>query len=551
MVKIKKIKRGWIGGKTQLTLTSPFGINRRVSRGRVHNGIDISVPQGTSIYAPVSGKLTCRKQVNGAGLYLMLDNNGFRFYFMHLSSAVISVNGSKTVKEGDLIGKSGGKAGDSNSGHSTGPHLHFEVRRGNYGKNDAINPLYFISDEIVGKVKGNVYCAENVNIPKITENNNTDDYYVNVSDYNIQSDRDNDISDQVDINATEVDDKTEYEVEEGLAAGIWQITKLLLDANVADLRIHDAAVSIQAGSLISFFNKVCQQPFVEFMGDTFGDQYCFIVRKPPFDREGMLKTITAQGLFGESKGDNIYDINSEDIISSNISFNSNNIYSWYQLYPMYTMGASSDIRYIVPAVLFPEYASIWGSRELVIRSQYRSFDYSSIIDEINDKNKSAHADSEILQSIYDLKYIIESNAYSPFVRNGTIRIVGNRRIKRGTFVRVNWPNFSEIFYVESVGNNYSISNNTVDRATSLILSHGMVENFMFLDNKIIESEGTKKVLSYFNLIDFGGLSETNKVDMDTWPTIISKWKVNIDIFKFFLKKMQFITNINQGIVVNN
>lgn len=329
----------------------------------------------------------------------------------------------------------------------------------------------------------------------------------------------------------------------GFARGIWQITKLLMDSDVANLRIHDAATSIQSGSLVTFFNKICQQPFVEFMGDTFGDQYYFIVRKPPFNKTGMLNTLISQGLRQNNNsevkfGDSMYDIKDEDIISTNLYFDSQNIYSWYQFYPIYEMGMGSDFQYMIPAVMFPEYAAIYGSRDLSLRSQYRNFNKSFIKDELNEKNKSEQGDSEIKNSIHDLKNIIEVNAYNPFTRTGTIQIVGNRRIKRGMFVRIFSfnSNTPEIFYVDAVNHDYSITSNGVNRTTTLSVSHGMIEKYIFDEEK-----------NYFNIIDFGDYEKSkNKLTMDSWLNIISSWKVNSDVFSFFLRKMQFL-NINSEI----
>lgn len=329
--------------------------------------------------------------------------------------------------------------------------------------------------------------------------------------------------------------------EQGLAKGIWQIIKLLVDGNVADLRLHDAAMSIQTGSLMTFFNKVCQQPFVEFMGDTFGDQYYLIARKPPFDKEGMFKTLSSQGIELGTFGESIYDIDNTDIINVNLSFNNQNIYSWYQFYPIYEMGASEDLKYIIPAVLFPEYAAIYGSRDLVIQSQYRSFNKAWIKDELNKNNKSQIGDAEVRHSIHDLKYIIESNAYSPFTRTGTIQIVGNRKIKKGMFIRLNWGNFCEIFYVDSVNNDYSVTTSGVNRTTTLSVSRGMLENLIFLEG------GSNP--NYFNIIDFGEYEKNkDKITMDSWIDIISSWKVNINTFKFFLRKMQFLRSNEISII---
>lgn len=564
--KIKRLKRGWIGKKTTLTVTSKFGVIRKLAhykKPRRHNGIDIGIPEGTPIYSPVSGTANVKFQSGGAGLYISIKSGDYQYLFMHLHKAVIS-NGS-SVKEGQLMAYSGGKKGDKNAGGSTGPHLHFEVRHSPYsGGKDAINPLYFLSDELVGKIKQNKLNQEIITISMIGETKEDEkDEYVTISESQNDKDGNEDISDEVDDSATEEETiivDTEYQ--EGLAAGIWQIVKLVMDTDVANIRLRDAATSIQQGTLQSFFNKVCQKPFVEFSGDTFGDQYYFLVRKPPFDREGMLKTMTAQGLFGNNDNDETiasdekyspYIVYEDDLISSNLSFNTQGIYSWYQFFPIYEMGAQSDLQYIIPAVLFPEYAAIWGSRDLQIRSQYRNFINPSLYDDSKNGKKNEEGDTEVRHSIKDLKYIIESNAYAPFVRSGSIQILGNRKIKRGTFIRICWNSMEsgEIFYVESVTHNYSVSENSVSRTTTLNLSHGMIESFMFDKNNNVSglNENGEKIsesfnASYFNIINFGEYDKVkDKLNMDKWKETISSWKVNIDVFLFFLRKLQFIGNI--------
>ena len=60
----------------------------------------------------------------------------------------------------------------------------------------------------------------------------------------------------------------------------------------------------------------------------------------------------------------------------------------------------------------------------------------------------------------------------------------------------------------------------------------------FINGK--EHEG--KIMSYFNLIDYGEGFSIDKVTVDNYSTIVSKWKVNVDVFAFFLKKTQLLYN---------
>jgi murein DD-endopeptidase MepM/ murein hydrolase activator NlpD len=102
------------------TLSSGFGYRW----GRMHEGIDISVPEGTPIRAAADGSVILEQseaESGGYGNYTCIDHGGgLSTCYAHQSSFATSVGAG--VSQGDVIGYSG------NTGHSTGPHLHFEVR---------------------------------------------------------------------------------------------------------------------------------------------------------------------------------------------------------------------------------------------------------------------------------------------------------------------------------------------------------------------------------------------------------------------------------------
>lgn len=99
-----------------------------------HYGIDYSCVVGTPIYAACDGVAYPGDQgTNGFGRYIRIeDGAGLYVYTAHLS--VWRVGSGDAVKAGDLIGLSG------NTGNSTGPHLHFEVRNGSRLQASAIDP---------------------------------------------------------------------------------------------------------------------------------------------------------------------------------------------------------------------------------------------------------------------------------------------------------------------------------------------------------------------------------------------------------------------------
>jgi murein DD-endopeptidase MepM/ murein hydrolase activator NlpD len=117
-------------------ITSKYGYRiHPVKKRRIHhNGIDIGVKQGTSVKAIEDGKVMRSDMVdkNGYGNFICIKHNNLggstKFScYAHLSSRLKSV-GDDVVK-GEEIGKSGGAKGATGSGSSTGPHLHFEIRK--------------------------------------------------------------------------------------------------------------------------------------------------------------------------------------------------------------------------------------------------------------------------------------------------------------------------------------------------------------------------------------------------------------------------------------
>lgn len=99
-----------------------------------HDGVDWGVPTGTSIKAAASGVVTTAGWGTGYGMLVIVDHgNGYKTYYAHNSKFLVS-RGDR-VSQGQVIAYSG------NTGRSTGPHLHFEIRYNNRPQ----NPLNFIS----------------------------------------------------------------------------------------------------------------------------------------------------------------------------------------------------------------------------------------------------------------------------------------------------------------------------------------------------------------------------------------------------------------------
>ncbi|MEN3090706.1 MAG: peptidoglycan DD-metalloendopeptidase family protein [Staphylococcus pseudoxylosus] len=96
---------------------------------RPHHGIDINYPYGSKVQSTVSGKATGTHGYNGGfGNMMSIKSGIMEVIYGHLSK--LNWTGTRSVKPGDVLGKSGGdpsKQG-ANAGDSTGPHLHYEMR---------------------------------------------------------------------------------------------------------------------------------------------------------------------------------------------------------------------------------------------------------------------------------------------------------------------------------------------------------------------------------------------------------------------------------------
>ncbi len=120
---------GWI--------TSYFGPRLSPYSGRIkmHEGLDVGAPTGTPVLAPADGVITYSGSKPGFGKFIQIDHGyGLETTYAHAHKVIVK-NGT-VVKRGDLIAQVG------NTGNSTGPHLHYEVRVNGI----PVDPLYYILD---------------------------------------------------------------------------------------------------------------------------------------------------------------------------------------------------------------------------------------------------------------------------------------------------------------------------------------------------------------------------------------------------------------------
>lgn len=120
---------GWITS-TFGWRSSPFTTKREF-----HKGLDISAPAGTPIYAPSRGTVAFIERDPSYGLVLNLNHGaGLVTRYAHLSRVAADLKPGQVVQRGQVIAHIG------DSGRSTGPHLHYEVRISGV----PVNPMRYI-----------------------------------------------------------------------------------------------------------------------------------------------------------------------------------------------------------------------------------------------------------------------------------------------------------------------------------------------------------------------------------------------------------------------
>jgi murein DD-endopeptidase MepM/ murein hydrolase activator NlpD len=118
---------GWV--------TSYFGqrISPYLGKLKMHEGLDVGAPFGTKVIAPADGIVTFSGEKAGFGKFVQVDH-GYGIETIYAHNQSLYVKAGQKVKRGNLLAAVG------NTGHSTGPHLHYEVRVNGI----AVDPLYFI-----------------------------------------------------------------------------------------------------------------------------------------------------------------------------------------------------------------------------------------------------------------------------------------------------------------------------------------------------------------------------------------------------------------------
>ena len=115
-------------------LTSKFGVRKHPILGysKMHRGVDFAAKRGTPIMAAGDGRVSFAGRNGSFGRFIEIKHlNNFKTRYAHMYKFAKGIKKGRVVKQGDVIGYVG------NSGRSTGPHLHYEVKH----KNRTLNPM--------------------------------------------------------------------------------------------------------------------------------------------------------------------------------------------------------------------------------------------------------------------------------------------------------------------------------------------------------------------------------------------------------------------------
>lgn len=322
------------------------------------------------------------------------------------------------------------------------------------------------------------------------------------------------------------DDK--YKQKDNKVKGIWQMVRVFVDEALEDRRIVDRSLVNPEGTLLDFFNKVCQEPFVEFWGDTYMNEFDLIVRQPPFTGKAVKDVINSESYIT---------IASQDLLSLSLQYD-DRVYAWYRIMPQNAMMGNSQFSSLafVPIIFFNEYCELYGNKRCITNDIY-----------ISEKSFMGRNGSQNLNTlsqalVNDLLFVIETSAYLPFTRKGTITINGDRRIKVGTFIFLEATN--ELFYVTAVTNTATFGNEAVDRTTIVTVERGMLVDLIDGENSyfnIVNLEGLKKEIAERGHSNNTGVQARSLTSSEN--NTVTSFKngngLNTSVFRYFVNRQKF------------
>lgn len=296
--------------------------------------------------------------------------------------------------------------------------------------------------------------------------------------------------------------------------GIFKIIKLGVDPSLENLCLVDSSISNPNGNILSLFRKAVRFPYAEMVMDTYKNVFGIVVRRPPFDKKSIQEYFKLSSNIYLPQLSSLGSVQERDVFSDNFSWE-DNFYTWYKFEVKGKfLGLESAVALSgIPIIYFPELVDMFGSRPMSVEDNYTP------------PGTNLGSEEHKKQIILNASYVIESNVYLPFTRKGSIILnKGDRRFKKGTWIY--YSKTDEIFYIDSVTNNVSITNNSISRGTILQVSRGMVWKHF------------DKYFEIFDLKEFRNQLEKYLLTSDK-SGFSRSILVNKKIFEFFISRQQF------------
>ena len=145
--RLRSVTQSWRWPLQEVEVTSSFGIRH----GDFHDGVDLRAPIGTRVYAAAPGVVIYSgSRISGYGKMLVIRHQD-KLSTVYAHNSKLLVRKGQKVRRGQLIAYSG------NTGRSSGPHVHFEVRKGIV----AINPIsLLVSPQVVNSANRRIASSE-------------------------------------------------------------------------------------------------------------------------------------------------------------------------------------------------------------------------------------------------------------------------------------------------------------------------------------------------------------------------------------------------------
>ncbi len=128
----------WPVGTKNSKISSRLGLRRSL----MHNGIDIACPNRSPILAAADGLVLLSRNQGNYGLSITIQHENNQIQTVYAHNSFLLVKEGERVQKGQIIAFSG------STGHSTGPHLHFEVRY----QNIVLNPEHYFPDSPIDEL---------------------------------------------------------------------------------------------------------------------------------------------------------------------------------------------------------------------------------------------------------------------------------------------------------------------------------------------------------------------------------------------------------------